>query len=140
MALKPKQNSIQRTQDQVNKKPSVKLLYLNIDTPVIILKAKLNIQIKSQSWELGSPDLVVVPAWGGPSPTDQAENHWLDNRVWGYHCPGEGEGVPWEEDAAKGASDAHIKSAQIQSHFTTTHTWRWEGEGVGCKDSKSGIP
>ena len=49
MALKPKQNSIQRTQDQVNKKPSVKLLYLNIDTPVIILKAKLNIQIKSQS-------------------------------------------------------------------------------------------
>lgn len=74
---------------------------------------------------------MVVPAWGGPSPTDQAENCWLDDGVWGYCCAGEGEGLPWEEDAAEEASDAHIKSAQIQSHFKPLTHGGWGGGGGG---------
>ena len=39
--------------------------------------------------------------------------------------------MPWEEDAAEEASDAHIKSAQIQSHFKPLTHGGWGGWGGG---------
>ena len=55
---------------------------------------------------------MVVPAWGGPSPTDQAENRWLDDGGGGYHCAGEGEGVPWEAAGVRRGEAAGVAESR----------------------------